>query len=187
MKRFKDLLLSIFIFGSTVVIIFIILSFFNVKRTVDVTNTKSNEIRYNNLKQRVNMLAEGECKTFLNEYIANTDKGYFEGEVKLKKLYDYYWNYPTMKYYELGKEKCNITQNELDEYGVPGKYLTLMTLPDSLFDKYMFTYELNLKSELRNLVEPSIDSLLYSSIRFQQIEILNDYVTLAELKEETNE
>ena len=187
MKRFKDLLLSIFIFGSIVVIIFIVLSFFNVKRTINITNNKSNEIRYNNLKQRVSLLSSGECKDFLKEYIDNTDKGYFEGEVKLKDIYNYFWKYPTMKYYELAKEKCNITQNELDEYGIPGKYLTLMTLPDSLFDKYMFTYELNLKSELRNLVEPSIDSLLYSSIRFQQIEILNDYVTLAELKEETNE
>ena len=47
MYRFKDLLLSVFVLGSIVIIIFIILSFFNTKKDVFISMVGPNENEYN--------------------------------------------------------------------------------------------------------------------------------------------
>ena len=187
MKRFKDLLLSLFIFGSIVVIIFILLSFLNIRKTIYISENATDETKYNDLKSRINALNEGDCKNFLNDYVEYTDKGNFVGNIDLKEVYDYFWQYPSSIFYDQGKTKCNITDEEIKEYGFAGKYITVLALPDAIFDKYMFAHELNLKDSLRRSIEPNIDSVLYASIRFNQLEILEDYVTLAEMKEGTHE
>lgn len=188
MKRFKDLLLSVFIIGSIFVIILIIVSFFNVKRSIEITTNEANETRLNNLKYRVRMISDGECKDFLNDYISKVDNGNFKGDVKLKDINDYIINdYSAIMAYNEAKEKCNISNEEIEKYGINGKFLTILSLTDSLFNKYLFTFELNIKSELRSIAESNTDSIVYNSIRFEQIEILNDFVNIVELKEANDE
>ena len=188
MKRFKDLLLSVFIIGSIFVIILIIVSFFNVKRSIEITTNEANETRLNNLKYRVRMISDGECKDFLNDYISKVDNGNFKGDVKLKDINDYIINdYAAIMAYNEAKEKCNISNEEIEKYGINGKFLTILSLTDSLFNKYLFTFELNIKSELRSIAESNTDSIVYNSIRFEQIEILDDFVNIVELKEANDE
>ena len=187
MKRFKDLLLSLFIFGSIVVIIFIILSFFNVKQTIEVGEDEKINSTLNDLVQRIDMLQDGECKDYLNDYVDTINEFKLSGKVKISTIYDYFSNYPTMKLYGDAEKKCKFTKDELNEYGVDGKYITLMVLPETIFNKYIFSYEFHIKDELRLLTESNADILTIRSIKFNQVEILKDYVTLAEMKEETNE
>ena len=187
MKRVKDLLLSLFIFGSIVVIIFIIISFFNTKQSITVSRNDTIEEKLDNLKQMVNSFEDNDCKEYLDFFISYIDKLPVEGKIKLRDLYDYFNNYPTIRLYEGVQNKCHITEEEIKEYGINGKYATVMALSNDIFNKYMFSYELNLKDEQRLLTESNTDSLNYTSIRFNQVEILNDYVTLVELKEVTNE
>ena len=187
MKRIKDLLLSLFIFGSIVIVIFIVLSFFNTKQTIEVYKNDKIEEKFDDLRQRVNSMEENECKDYLNTYISYISKMPIEGEIKLKDLYDYFSNYSILGLYEDAQNKCHISIEELDEYGIAGKYLSVMALSNNLINKYMFTYELNLKDELRVLTESNIDSINFTSIRYNQVEILNNYVTLIESKEVTNE
>ena len=187
MKRLKDLLLSLFIFGSIVVVIFIILSFFNVKQTINIGEDISNEKMYNNLIERVNMLNDGTCKDYLHEFIKTIDNGNLKGEVKLSSLYNYYLSFNYINLYEKAEKECSITKDEIEEYGIAGKYINLMLLPETLFNKYMFAYEFSIKDELRSLTEANTDILTFRSIRFNQLSILKDYVTIAESREVTNE
>ena len=187
MNRFKDLLLSVFVLGSIVIIIFILLSFFNIKKVVFISMVGPNENEYNELKSRVNELDESDCKNFLKEYIEYVDKGHFEGEVKIKDLYDYYMNAPVLELYENSKLRCNLTDEELSKNAITSKYITILSIPESFFQKYTFSYELNLKDGLRELMEPNVDSLLLTAVRSNQIDLLAEYLDVLSERENVYE
>ena len=186
MKRFKDLLLSLFIFGSIVVVFFIILSFFNTKRTIEINDTEINKNRLISLKEEANNLTEGSCKELINEYISYIDKSTFEGTTKLSEINNHLF-YPILTYYNTSQEKCGFTEEELKESYVPEYLISQLSLSENLIDKYYFSYELTLKDKYRNDVEPDVNSMTYSSIRFNQLQVLEAFINLAKEREGINE
>jgi len=183
MKRFKDLLLGLFIFGSIVIVLFIVLSFFNTKKYIEIEIDENTESKLIALKEKVSVLEDGECKVILNDYISKTEDGRFEGITKLSDLREYYMKFPIINYIGEVKDKCNITDEEIDEHALELKYLSFVVSSDVLFEKYAYSYELNLKDKIRQVEEPYYENVLYSSIRKSQIEILNDYVKIINSRE----
>ena len=187
MNRIKDFLLGIFVFSSIIIIVFIIISFVNTKRYTELSDKESNIEKYEYLRVKVNDLEDSECKNYLESYIDLVNKGKFDGIVRLKDIKEYYYNYPTLSYYDDALKKCNITKDELKEKNTDEEYISVMAIPNTLLDKYMFAYEINLKDPLRKAMEPNEDNLLYSIIRYNQIAILADYLEIIESKEVNNE
>ncbi len=184
MNRFKDLLLSVFVLGSIVIIIFIIISFFNAKTTIEISKNDNNEEKLLILRGKVDALEDGECKSFLKDYVKWIDDFNLEGTIKIRNLYfDMLENSPTTKYFEDAKNKCGFTNEEIHENNITSDYLTLLILPDVIFDKYLFDHELRLKDHLRSIAEANIDNVAYSTLNSTKLDILNKYINLLESRE----
>lgn len=173
------------IFFSIVIVFMSYLTISNIKSEIYIDRNETTESRLDNIKNEVALLRDGSCKDFLNEYITYIDKGYFEGVVKLKDIYNYYWNTPSVNYYEMGINNCAIDRDKLQTTQIPTKYITNMIAPDSLMDEYIFQYEFRLKDPVRIIMEPNTFNITLVNIRNNQINILEDYVNI--YKEKVNQ
>lgn len=166
------------IFFSIVIVFMSYLTLTNIKSEVYIERNVATEARLDNLKKEVELLREGSCKDFLNEYITYIDKGYFEGVVKLKDIYNYYWNTPSVNYYEMGINNCAIDRETLQNTQIPTKYVTNMVYPDYLLDEYIYQYEFRIKDPVRLIMEPNTFNLTLNNMRNNQINILEDYINI---------
>lgn len=178
MKRFKDLLLSISILSSIIIVILMILSILTIKTTTEVTLNEQREDKYLVLKQSISDLPEGECKNIITDLSNYIDKGKFEGTVRVKDLFNFLWGFNPLKYYGEIREKCNISDSDLNDRFVSTKYIDNMVLSDAIMDKYMLAYQLKLYDDFDNTINANVDIIAYQAYRANQIEMLSDYLDI---------
>ena len=170
----KEYLYYISLFFSIFIIILMFIKIFSVETSITLSNTYADNIA--NIKAKIDMIGDGSCKDYLNDYMSYIEMGEFDGKVKISDLYNYMNSFDVMNMYMDGMNSCGISEEEIKNTQIPSKYLSILITDDSLMNKYIFNYEFGIKDNLSTLTETNTDNILYRSYMLNHLNIIDDYI-----------
>ena len=91
-----------------------------------------------------------------------------------------------LNYYGKASESCkSITRDQMVEAKMPFKFMTPVILVDSVFTKYLYQYEINLKDiPMRETSEPSLE-VVQNNLKIQnEFEIIEGLLNIIDWEKE---
>lgn len=170
----KKYLFNFLICFCICIIVLTIYNIFNFKSEIYLSSNDENNIKYNLLKERINNLDDSSCSLLLKDMISTYEKTVYNGEVKLKDIYDvYYEGSSFFPYYSLIQEKCNISKEEMENMDMPFEFTNSVTFIENIVSKYLFQYEISIKDKFsRDIAESSIIGIEYQTCKKSQLSII---------------
>ena len=180
-EKIKTFLFNGLIFYSLIISILIVVNMFNIRTEIELNDNDSNLRRFNTLKERVSKLEENSCSILLNEMVDAYETTSFNGDVKLARLYEMYWEGPSfLQFYMQIKEKCNMTDEVMKELGIDNDSINSITYVDNTIMNNMFNYELKIRDyAVRGIAEASISQLEYQTCKSSELDMIEkvlDYI-----------
>ena len=186
-NKLKSIILGISIVYSFMVLILMLLSFNTAVTTVELVDIEENILKLNNYQNEVNKLEQNSCTKVIKDLINYYEETSYNGKVKLKDIYDFGFEKSFLSFFGEMKNNCNLTEEELNKYNFPTKFLTTSVQQDELLKNYYFQYELSFKDFFtRSIVEPTLLITEYKINRSFQLEIIDNLIEISNKEVDNN-
>ena len=183
-EKIKKTVFSISIFYVVIVLVLMLISYFNATTSIELVNNEENIKELNKLKKELTSLENNSCTKEISKMIEYSENTSYNGKVNLKKVYE---NLDSKIDYEKLFKVCDVTKEEKDN--LSNLFITNMVLEEELYShKYMFQYELGIKDFYSRMVnEPGINSVEYNIIKKNELSIISNLIEIASKGDYINE
>ena len=177
MKVNKDVFLYISIFYIMSFIVLSLNAYFKAYSKVDFdfNNDYKNDLLV--YREEVKKVKNEECRIFISEMIDYVDKNKLDGEYDVDELFDLYVNDSFIDNLKIGKEKCNI--NEEDNKKFVGKYVSTFSTYDEIAIPYLFQYEIGFEEKFKRELSFNASKLGYNSLISNEMDLIREYINYA--------
>lgn len=103
--------------------------------------------------EKIEKIKNKDCRESMNNILNVVNKTHFINNVSIKEYYEAYSNNSFLDNFYDVVEKCNIKEEKSDPIYVMA--LASTNYPNSVKEKYMFSYEIRLKDNYSSLLETS--------------------------------
>ena len=187
-ESIKNYLIPISIFYMIVIVVLMLITYFNAISTLDLNRIDDFEEKISLYKKEVNEIEDNTCKNYLNDLISFVEKVNYDKKVKINQLFkDTYLNEDyILSYYLKGVNSCSkLTNEEAKEYNLPDLFMNANLTNDRIIQKYFFQYELNIKDRLvENIMIPSDTAANYYNKQKIELMIIDNIIKI--VKEDVN-
>lgn len=178
-EKIKNILFVISVFYSLVIVVFTVIINSNLTSTIELHDSEDNREKLKEYKQQLTNLEQNSCTEIINEIISYYEVTSYDGEVSLRKMFEYDFDNSFLFYYLKVKESCNLDDNQVKKYNLPIKFITASIQSDELYQRYYFQYELHLNDMTRLIIEPQLSSVEYQINRGMQLEIISSLIEIS--------
>lgn len=187
-EKIKKSLFVISIFYSTVIILLMFSTLKGMITKVELHDTDENRNILINYKKELEKFDKNQCVETINKIIKHYEDTSYDGEVNLKEMYEYDLENGIISYYSEVKDNCKISEEELNKYNLPTKFITVSIQRDEIYQQYYFQYELNLKDKpARMLSETGLLGIEYKINRDTELEIISSLIEIISKEDFANE
>ena len=187
-KKVKSILFVVSIVYSLVIVILMGITTKNLVGTVELHDTDDNKEMLLSYKEELLKLEQNDCTKVISQMIKHYEETSYDGEIILREMYEYGLENGIISYYQLAKDKCNISLDDEKKYNFKAKFLTVSIQGDELFEKYYFQYELGIKDRpIRLIAEPFLLNVEYKINRDMELEIIKSLIELSSKEGVINE
>ena len=156
--------------------------------TIELSDTEINKNNLISYKTKLSELEKNNCTQVIEKMIKHYEDTSYDGNIDLKETYEYHFNNGFLTYYVETKENCNLSEETIEEYNLPIKFLAASIQVDEIYQPYYYQYELNLKDFfVRQLTEPYITNVEYNINRGMELEIISALIELSNKEVIANE
>lgn len=182
-EKIKKIIFNISIFYVVIVLVLMLISYFNATSSIELVNSEENIKELNKLKNEVTLLEKNSCTNEISKMIEYSENTSYNGKVNLKEKWNDFNSY--IDYSELLKS-CNVSEEEKD---IRNLIVTDMILEEKIYyGKYKFQYELGIKdfySRMSN--ESALNNSLYYIIKRTELSIISNLIEVASKGDYINE
>jgi hypothetical protein len=173
-EKIKTFIYNTLIFYSLFIVVLILINMFSIKTKVELNDNETNIERLSSLKEKVSKLEENSCTTLINDMIKSYEKTSFNGEIELTRIYEIYWNGPSfINYYPMIKEKCNMSDEFMENLGIQNDVMNSITYIDNILNNSMFSYEIKLPDKtMRDIAEANITQIEYKTCKSSELDVI---------------
>lgn len=184
-EKIKNSLFCISIFYSIMILVLIIFNINSMVTAIDLSDSEKNKSKLQEYKNMIANFEPNSCTNVINEIIDYYESTSYDGEVKLRYIYN---QDSLLKFFTKVKDNCNLTDDDIEDYHLPTKFLASSIFIEELFQPYYFQYELTVKnSVIRNFIEPAINNTEYALSKSLQLELISDLIEIVNMEEHKNE
>ena len=181
----------LFVMSITFIMAFILIEIINLVTFNDkiyLEDKKENLTRLYECKNKVSNLEDGMCKTSLEKYVKRYEDTSYKGYISLKDVFNNLESYSIPKSYQEIKNNCNITEDDVKEYGLIYYVLDSMITYEEFLNNRRFPYEIKIQDKLlRDIAEPTLDMYRYEKIKRSELSFMESVLDLLEVGEENYE
>ena len=183
-EKIKKIIFNISIFYVVIVLVLMLISYFNATTSIELVNNEENIKELNKLKKELTSLENNSCTKEISKMIEYSENTSYNGKVNLKKVYE---NLDSKIDYEKLFKVCDVTKEEKDN--LSNLFITNMVLEEELYShKYMFQYELGIKDFYSRMInESDIKSTEYNIVKKNEINIISNLIEIASKGDDINE
>lgn len=189
-EKIKNWIAPISIFYMIIIIILMLITYFNAVSTLDLNRIDDFEEKISLYKKELNEIEDNTCKNYINDLISFVEKVNYDKKVKINQLFtDTYLNEEyILSYYLKGVNSCSkITEEKSKDYNLPNLFLIANLTNDRIIQKYFFQYELNIKDRLvENIMIPSDTAANYYNKQKIELMIIDNIIKIVK-EDEINE
>ena len=170
-ENLKKILFIISIFYSLVIVVLMTITMTKLTTEIELYDDEENLNKLESYKEELLSLEENDCTKSISEIITYYEDTSYNGITNLKDMYNSDKN--ILNYYVPVKDSCNLTEEMIDKYNLPTKFVTASIQNDELYQPYLFQYELSIKdNNARSIIEPSLSVMEYRINRSLILEII---------------
>lgn len=178
-ENIKKILIGSFIFYSIVIVILMIFNYNNATLEIELSDSNENIQELNNYKKKVNLLENNECTSIIRELITYYEKTSYNGIVNLKEMYDLAGKNSFLNFFTKIKEKCILSDEDIDKYNLPTKFISYQMPQEHLYQQNRFKFEISIKDIwARNIAETSLIGTEYNISKKIQLEIIDNLIEI---------
>lgn len=186
-ENIKNILFTISIFYSLVIIILMCVTTSNLVINVELHDSEENRIKLTEYKVELRSLPKNSCTDVIEEIIRHYEDTLYDGKVNLRKMYEYDTTNSILSYYNKAKDKCNISEEDEKKYNLSTKFITSSIQKDEMYQRYYFQYELRIIDYFNRLIiEPATTGIEYHINRTEELEIIKALIEISSM-EDVNE
>ena len=179
-ETIKNVLFCISIFYSIIIITLMLITKNNLVSIVELHDSEENKNKLNNYKQQVSLLEQNSCTGVINKIIKHYEETSYDGEVSLRKMYEYDFDNSLLSYYTQAKESCKLNEEDEKKYNLPTKFITASIQRDEMYQRYYFQYELRINDYITRLIaEPLLSGVEYQISKNMELEILSILIEIS--------
>lgn len=187
-EKIKNILFIISIFYSVVIIVSMIFTTINMVDIVDLSDTRENKSKLKEYKAQVSLLEENKCTKMINKIIKHYEETSYDGNVKIKEMFNYDFDDSLLSYYGDTQKACNISEEDAKKYNLPFKFVAASIQRDELYQRYYFQYELNFRDiYMRDIGQAVLTGIEYNINRSNILEIISDLIEISSREVIVNE
>ena len=187
-EKIKNMLLPISIFYVVVIVTLMIFRINNFVTTVELSDNEENKTKLNEYKKEVAKLDKNDCTNLIEDIIKHYEDTSYNGEVKIKDMHDYDTNNGLLDFYLKIKETCKFSDEVLNEYNLPLKFVTASIQRDETYQRFYFQYELGFTDiYMRDIASATLTSVEYNINRGNELEIIDNLIKIYSKGDITNE
>ena len=187
-EKIKNMLLPVSIFYVVMVVILMVFRINNFVTTLELIDSEGNKNKLNEYKEDLSRLDKNDCTNLIGSIIKHYEETSYDGMVKIKDMHDYDMNNGFLNFYLKLKEVCPFTEEILNEYNLPVKFVTTSIQRDELYQRYYFQYELSfVDTYMRDIVAASLNNIEYNINRGSELEIIKNLIQIYSEGEINNE
>ena len=178
-ENIKKMIVGSFIFYCAIIVILMLFNYSNAIVEIELSDSVENIETLNNYKNQVQLLEQNKCTNIISELIDYYEKTSYDGMVNVKEMYDFASENVFLSFFSKIKEKCSLSDEDMDKYNLPVKFISYQMPQEHLYQKNMFQYELGLNDILmRNIAEPSLIGTEYNISKKIQLEIIDNLIEI---------
>lgn len=187
--KIKDYILKISIFLYLFIIVFSIVNIINIKNSYELESITYESNELGEYKIKINQINNTECKNYINDFINSYEN---KNYTNIKDMYNSYMNNDNfVSIVSENDNPCYVNKEIIEDNDISTKILSIILTNDSIYDKYISNYELNINDfNNRNIMEPQainsqlqlinknelslIKFLIDNQINYEQMEDINE-------------
>ena len=145
-SKIKNAIMYIGVFYMIVIIILMIVSYFNMITVVELSSGNEYKDQLNVYIEEINNVSDSTCKNYIKSLIKIVENDISEEEISIKDYFERINSEDNLlSYYLKAQEDCaSITSEIMQENNMPIKFLTPPILGDEIIGKYFFQYEISI-------------------------------------------
>lgn len=187
-EKTKNIIFTISIFYSIVIIIFMSITTINMNDTIVLSDSEDNKNTLIEYKKQLSELEKNDCTSMIEKLIKHYEDTSYAGNINIRTIYEYDMENSIISYYLDTKNKCNLTDELAEKHNLPIKFLTASIQNNEIYQQYYFKYELSLKDFKARLVgEPNMTHIEYMINRTMELEIIESLIKLSNKEDIINE
>lgn len=187
-EKIKNVLFSISLFYSVVIVVFMCITLNNMKASIELNDSEENRNTIINYKEQLLTLEKNDCTKVIGKIIEHYEETSYTGNVNLREMYEYDNENSILSYYGEAKEKCAISKEDEEKYNFPIKFMTVSIQRDEIYQPYYFQYELSIEDRpMRLIAESAISNIEYKINRDMELEIISSLIELSNKEVVVNE
>lgn len=182
-KNIRNGLVFVSIFYVVSVVCLMIVNICLSTVTIELHDSEDNVKKIKELRQEALALEVNKCSVVINDMITHYEKTSYDGEVKLKDIYDMLnpdsdYNSFLPFYLEV-KEHCGVTDEEREKYDYPNLFITSVIQNEAIIQRYLYQYELSFKDlYFRMIAEPNLNNTEYLIAKRAEIKIISNVIEM---------
>ena len=156
-------------------------------KSVELTDTKENIAKLNELKKEADNIRNVECRNIINELIQKYEYTSYNGEISLKEFYlgAIHKGEVILNYYPKAKEACYISEDDNEKYNFPYSFIYAQIPDDEIMKEYVFQYELHLKDYFtRDVLDTRLAGVEYQIQRKNELMLISNIIEMEREKGE---
>ncbi|MBQ9072740.1 MAG: hypothetical protein IJY25_06245 [Bacilli bacterium] len=179
-ENIKKILFIISIFYSFIIVVLMLITSSNLVATIELHDSEENRTKLKGYKEQLSALEQNSCTETIAEIINHYEETSYDGEVSIRKMYEYDFDNSLLSYYTQVKQNCKLSEVEENKYNIATNFITSSIQRDELYQRYYFQYELGINDYMtRLIVEPSITSIEYQINRNIELEIISNLIEIS--------
>ena len=187
-EKIKIGLFFISIFYSFVVIVLMICSFNSAVTSIELNDSDENISIINEYKMKLTTLEDNSCTFLINDFIEYYEKTSYNQHINLREFLEDENNNSVLDFYEKAKNSCNLSEEDIDYYNFPTKFIASAIQLDELLHTYYFQYEIGFDDKtMRNIIIPNLSRYEYTIRKSLQVDIIGDLIEIASKEVRVNE
>ena len=169
-EKIKKIIFNISIFYVVIVLVLMLISYFNATSSIELVNSEENIKELNKLKKELTSLENNSCTKEISKMIEYSENTSYNGKVNLKEKWNDFNSY--IDYSKLLKS-CDVSE---EENNIRNLIVTNMVLEEEIYyEKYKFQYELGIKDFYSRMInESDIKSTEYNIVKKNEINIISN-------------